>query len=106
MKEFNYREFIAEGLLFKEAEETSYPKATEWLQQHPDVEVYGSVADVTDPDESDDLETSLVEAGYMFISELEAALEAGEDDDYLLSSCESGVVNDPAYNPPVDSFNY
>lgn len=86
------------------------PKATAWLQQHPEVEIYHSVSDVMDPDESDDIETSLMEAGYMFISELEAALDGQNygpaDDESLLASCENGVVDDPEFNPPISSFNY
>ena len=109
MKKFDYQEFLAEGYLFKEASE-SYPKAEAWLQQHPEVKVYTSVSDIADPEGFEDLETDLVEAGYMFISELEAALEGqnygSESDEDLLASCEKGVINDPNYNPPVSSFNY
>ena len=108
-KKFNYREFLTEGYLFKEASE-SYPKAEAWLQQHPEIKVYTNVSDIADPSEFEDLETDLVEAGYMFISELEAALEGqnygSESDEDLLASCEKGVINDPNYNPPVSSFNY
>lgn len=98
-----------EGLT-KEELSPSYPKAEAWLQQHPEIKVYTSVSDIADPSEFEDLETDLVEAGYMFISELEAALEGQnygiEDDEDLLASCEKGVINDPNYNPPISSFDY
>lgn len=110
-KKFDYRQYLAEGWLYQEAKQESYPQATAWLQEHPDVEVYGSLADVLDdPDSSDDIVTDLMEAGYMFISELEAALRGKKygpvDDDSILASCENGVIDDPAYNPSVNSFDY
>ena len=113
MKTFNLRKYLAEGYLFKEEDNFNnekYPKAEAWLEEHPNVEVFDEVPEeflqYDTEDSPEDIETAITEAGYMFISELEAALEGGMDDEYLESCAENGVINDPTYNPPVNSWNY
>lgn len=86
---------------------SSYPKAQEWLSQHPNVEIIRDITSVVDPEEDPDYVTSATEAGYAFISELEAMLNSGEcDDDFIASACENGVIDDPEFNPPASEFNY
>lgn len=91
-----------------------YPKAEAWLEEHPDIKYFNEVPeqflqydiDKEDDPDSENIETAVTEAGYMFISELEAALEGGMDDEYLESCAMNGVINDPTYNPPIDSWDY
>ena len=91
-----------------------YPKAEAWLEEHPDIKYFNEVPeqflqydiDKEDDPDSENIETAVAEAGYMFISELEAALEGGMDDEYLESCAMNGVINDPTYNPPIDSWDY
>lgn len=122
MKEFNLREYLAEGWMNQEAclkEEDNfnnekYPKAEAWLEEHPNIKYFNEVPeyflqyDISTEDDPDqeNIETALTEAGYMFISELEAALEGGMNDEYLESCAMNGVINDPTYNPPIDSWDY
>lgn len=76
-------------------------KANAWLKKHPEVEVF----DYSPYDNA----TDTVEAGYMFISELEAILRSGNeeyDDDYILACAEMGVIDDPDLNPEVEEFDY
>lgn len=95
------------GLGLHESADNEYPKAKAWLQQHPDVEVFGNAADaIGDYDSDEEAVTTATEAGYMFISELEALLNSQDeyDDDYILACCDAGVIDDPALNPK--DFNY
>lgn len=92
----------------------SYPKAEAWLEEHPNIKYFNEVPeqflqyDINTEDDPDqeNIETAVTEAGYMFVSELEAALEGGMDDEYLESCAMNGVINDPTYNPPIDSWDY
>lgn len=86
---------------------SSYPKAQKWLRQHPNVEIIRDITSVVDPEEDPDYITSVSEAGYAFISELEAILNSGDyDDEFIESTCENGVIDDPKFNPPASEFNY
>lgn len=86
---------------------SSYPKAQEWLSQHPNVKIIRDLTSILDPEEDPDYVTTATEAGYAFISELEAILNNGKyDDEFIEGACESGVIDDPKFNPPASEFDY
>lgn len=86
---------------------SSYPKAQKWLRQHPNVEIIRDITSVVDPEEDPDYITSVSEAGYAFISELEAILNSGDyDDEFIESTCENGVIDDPKFNPSPSEFDF
>lgn len=91
----------------EEANSAEYPKAHAWLEKHPEVEVYTNVADAIG-EETEKPEVDAMEAGFMFISELESILNSSDkyDDDYILSCCEAGIIDDPSVNPDSADYNY